>query len=323
MKAAVVKTFGIAPSFQDFRDPQAGDGDSVVTVRAAALSPIVKALAAGRHYASSATAGFVPGVDGVGIDGAGRRVYFLFPKAPFGSMAERSLVASEMMVPVPETLSDVRAAAIATAGLASWIALSRRARVLAGETVMVIGATGSAGSMALQTARYLGAGKVIAIGRNEERLAALDADVKIALNDSADEALSTQFGERVDVVLDFVWGEPATRVLKAATQRRGSPAAEPRLRYVQLGTLAGDEIPLRGDMLRSSGVELIGSGIGSVAVKDLLVGAGELLAAAPRAGFNTPFESLPLRSIADAWNGDPDVRYILTMEEREPRRDRD
>jgi len=323
MKAAVVKTFGIAPSFQDFRDPQAGDGDSVVTVRAAALSPIVKALAAGRHYASSATAGFVPGVDGVGIDGAGRRVYFLFPKAPFGSMAERSLVASEMMVPVPETLSDVRAAAIATAGLASWIALSRRARVLAGETVMVIGATGSAGSMALQTARYLGAGKVIAIGRNEERLAALDADVKIALNDSADEALSTQFGERVDVVLDFVWGEPATRVLKAATQRRGSPAGEPRLRYVQLGTLAGDEIPLRGDMLRSSGVELIGSGIGSVAVKDLLVGAGELLAAAPRAGFNTPFESLPLRSIADAWNGDPDVRYILTMEEREPRRDRD
>jgi NADPH:quinone reductase-like Zn-dependent oxidoreductase len=312
MKAAVVETFGVAPSFQDFRDPEASEGESVVTVHAAPLSPIVKALAAGKHYASRGTAGFVPGVDGVGIDSAGRRFYFLFPKAPFGSMAERSLVASEMMVPVPEDLSELRAAAIATAGLASWIALSRRARVQAGETVMVIGATGSAGSMALQTARYFGASKVIAVGRNEKKLAALDADVKIALSDSADEALCTQFDQGVDVVLDFVWGEPATRVLRAATQRRGSPAGEPRLRYVQLGTLAGDEIPLRGDMLRSTGVELIGSGIGSVAVKDLLVGAGELLAAAPRAGFDAAFTSLPLRSIAEAWKGDPDVRYILT-----------
>jgi NADPH:quinone reductase-like Zn-dependent oxidoreductase len=311
MKAAVVETFGVAPSFRDFREPEASESECVVTVRAAALSPIVKALAAGKHYASSATAGFVPGVDGVGTDSTGRRVYFLFPKAPFGSMAEKSLVANEMMVPVPENISDLRAAAVATAGLASWIALSRRARVRAGETVMVIGATGSAGSMALQTARYFGASKVIAVGRSEEKLARLDADVKIALNDSADETLCTQFGQRVDVVLDFVWGEPATRVLKAATQRRGSPGGEARLRYVQLGTLAGDTISLRGDMLRSTGVELMGSGIGSVAVRDLLAGAGELLAAAPEAGFNTPFESMPLRSIADAWNGDPDVRYIL------------
>lgn len=312
MKAAVVETFGVAPSFQEFREPEANAGESVVTVHAVALSPIVRALAAGKHYTSSATAGFVPGVDGVGMDSTGRRVYFLFPKAPFGSMAEKSLVASDMMVPVPEDISDLRAAAVATAGLASWIALSRRARVRAGEVVMVIGATGAAGGMALQTARYFGASKVIAVGRNEKKLAALDADVKVALNDSADEALCTQFDQRVDVVLDFVWGEPATRVLRAATQRRGSPAGAARLRYVQLGTLAGDTIPLRGDMLRSTGVELMGSGVGSVAVKDLLVGAGELLAAAPEAGFNTPFESMPLRSIADAWNGDPDVRYILT-----------
>jgi hypothetical protein len=113
-------------------------------------------------------------------------------------------------------------------------------------------------------------------------------------------------------VLDFVWGEPAGRVLEAATQGRGSRAGEPRLRYVQLGTLAGDEIPLRGDMLRSTGLELIGSGIGSVAVEELLAGAGELLAAAPAADFHAPFTSLPLRDVADAWKGAPDVRYILT-----------
>ncbi|XXY45993.1 zinc-binding alcohol dehydrogenase family protein [Sorangium sp. So ce269] len=311
MKAAVVSSFGVPPSFRDFREPEAGDGEAVVTVRAAALSPIVKGLASGRHYASGASAGFVPGVDGVGIDEAGRRVYFLFPKAPFGSMAEKSLVASHMMVPVPENLSSERAAAVATAGLASWIAFSRRARLQVGETVLVIGATGSAGSMALQTARHLGASKVIAVGRDEAKLERLAADVKIALNDDADSALRAQFDQGVDVVLDFVWGEPAVRVLRAATRDRGSRAGEPRLRYVQLGTVAGDEISIRGDMLRSTGLELIGSGIGSVAVKELLAGAGELLAAAPAAGFDASFTSLPLRAVADAWNGDPDVRYIL------------
>ncbi|WP_437928735.1 zinc-binding alcohol dehydrogenase family protein [Sorangium sp. So ce291] len=311
MKAAVVNSFGVPPSFQDLREPDAGDGEAVVTVRAAALSPIVKGLASGRHYASGASAGFVPGVDGVGIDGTGRRVYFLFPKAPFGSMAEKSLVASCMMVPVPENLSSERAAAVATAGLASWIAFSRRAKLQIGETVLVIGATGAAGSMALQTARYLGASKVIAVGRDEAKLERLAADVKIALKDDADSALRAQFDQGVDVVLDFVWGEPAVRVLRAATRDRGSRSGEPRLRYVQLGTVAGDEISIRGDMLRSTGLELIGSGIGSVAVKELLAGAGELLAAAPAAGFNASFTSLPLRAVADAWNGDPDVRYIL------------
>jgi NADPH:quinone reductase-like Zn-dependent oxidoreductase len=312
MQAAVVNSFGVPPSFQDFSDPEAGDGEAVVTVHAAALSPIVKALASGRHYASGASAGFVPGVDGVGTDGTGRRVYFLFPKAPFGSMAEKSLVASQMTVPVPDNLSSECAVAVATAGLASWIALSRRARLQSGETVLVIGATGSAGSMALQTARYFGASKVIAVGRDEAKLMRLDADVKIALKDDADNALRAQFDQGVDVVLDFVWGEPAVRVLRAATKDRGSRTGEPRLRYVQLGTVAGDEIAIRGDMLRSTGLELIGSGIGSVAVKELLAGAGELLAAAPAAGFNAPFTSMPLRAVADAWNGDSNVRYILT-----------
>jgi NADPH:quinone reductase-like Zn-dependent oxidoreductase len=294
MKAVVVNSFGVPPTFQDFREPEAGEDETVVTVHAAALSPIVRGLASGKHYASGTTAGFVPGVDGVGIDSTGRRVYFLFPKAPFGSMAEKSLAANSMIVPIPDSLSDERAAAIATAGLASWIALSRRAKLQKGETVLVNGATGSAGSMALQTARYFGASKVIAVGRNQAKLDPLNADVKIALDKGADQALRAQFDQRVDVVLDFVWGEPAMRVLGAATRDRGSRAGEPRLRYVQLGTAAGDEIPIRGDMLRSTGLELIGSGIGSVAVKDLLTGAGELLAAAPAAGFSAPFTSLPL-----------------------------
>ncbi|GGP13433.1 zinc-binding alcohol dehydrogenase family protein [Nonomuraea glycinis] len=312
MKAAIVNAFGVAPSFQDFREPEAGDGETVVTVHAAPLTPIVRSLAAGRHYTSAASAGFVPGVDGVGVDDMDRRVYFLFPKAPFGSMAEKSLVASHMMVPVPQNLSSESAAAIGAAGLASWVALSRRAKLRAGETVLVIGATGAAGGMAVQNARHFGASRVIAVGRDETRLKRLDADVRIALDDDAGKALRAEFDQGVDVVLDFVWGEPASRVLRAATQGRGSRSGEPRLRYVQLGTMAGDEIPVRGDMLRSTGLELIGSGIGSVAVEELLAGAGELLTAAATAEFDVPFTSLPLRAVADAWNGAPDVRHILT-----------
>ncbi|MGQ9365058.1 hypothetical protein [Azospirillum sp. ST 5-10] len=311
MKAAIIRAFGDAPEFGDFPEPETGDDDVVVTVNAAPLSPIVKGLASGKHYASGRTAGFVPGVDGVGTDPDGRRVYFLFPKAPFGSMAQKSLASRDMLVPVPDTLSDDRAAAVATAGLASWIALSRRTPLQGGETVLVSGATGAAGRMAVHVARHFGASRIVAVGRNSAKLATLDAEVRIALDGDADQALRAEFDRGVDVVLDFVWGDPASRILRAATSHRGSRAGEPRVRYVQLGTVAGDDVPIRGDMLRGSGLELMGSGIGSVSVKELLRGAGELLAAAPAAGFAPPFASVPLDRVATVWNGDPDVRYIV------------
>lgn len=166
--------------------------------------------------------------------------------------------------------------------------------------------------MAVQTARYLGADRIIAVGRSEAKLESLNADVKIALGEGADEALRAEFNQGVNVVLDFLWGKPALRVLQAVTKDRGSRTGAPRLRYVQLGTVAGEEIAIRGDMLRSSGLELMGSGVGSVSIQDLLVGAGELLAASPAAGFQVPVTSLPLEAVSEAWNGDAAIRYVLT-----------
>lgn len=311
MKAAVVHSFDHPPAYLDFPEPQAGEGEVVITVEAAAISPIVRLLAAGRHYSSGSTAGFVPGVDGIGTTEDGQRVYFLFPKAPYGSLAQKALALRSMTVPVPDSLPGDRAAALATGALASWVALTRRAKIAPGETVLILGATGSSGSMAVQTARHLGAGKIIAAGRNRARLDALQADTRIALDGEADTALRAAFDQGVDVVLDFVWGDPALRALRAATQGRGSRLGEPRLRYVQIGTIAGDEIPLRGDMFRSTGLELLGSGIGSLPVADLIAGAGELLAAAPAAGFDTSFVSLPLDRIDEAWSGSPETRFIL------------
>jgi NADPH:quinone reductase-like Zn-dependent oxidoreductase len=312
MKAAVVTDFGKVPAYGDFREPVAGEGETIVRVHAAPLSPIVKALASGKHYTSGAQAGFVPGVDGVGTDPEGRRVYFLFPKAPFGSMGALALVSDEMIVAIPDEISDVRAAAVATGGLASWIALTRRAPLQPGATVLVIGATGAAGGMAVQIARHFGAHRVIAVGRNKTTLDRLNVESRIALDDGAEEALRAEFDRGVDVVLDFLWGEPASRVIAAATENRGSRMGEPRVRYVQLGTVSGDEISLRGDSFRSSGLELMGSGIGSVAIRELLAGARELLTETNKAGFDAPVTTLPLTAIADAWTGPSDVRFILS-----------
>ena len=97
-----------------------------------------------------------------------RRVYFVLPRAPYGSMAEQAVVPSAHCVPLPDELDDVTAAAIANPGMSSWAAYTERARLKAGETVLVNGATGTAGRLAVQIAKYLGARKVIATGRNAE-----------------------------------------------------------------------------------------------------------------------------------------------------------
>ncbi|WP_420963782.1 zinc-binding alcohol dehydrogenase family protein [Brucella sp. IR073] len=256
--------------------------------------------------------GFVAGVDGVGKDASGRRVYFLFPKAPFGALAERTLVPATMTVPLPDGLSDTRAAAVATAGLASWVALTRRVPIRAGQTVLVTGANGAAGRLALNVARHLGAGRTIAVVRSADKLEGLAADTGIALDaPDADTVLKATFDARVDIVLDFVWGSVAERVLTAAMAGRGSPTGEPRRIYMVLGTLGGATVPLSGYGLQSSGLDILGSGIGSVPVRDYLASAGELMAAAQEAGWAPPCEVMPLADIASVWKRSSDVRYIM------------
>lgn len=316
MLAAVVKNFGSPPVFGDYPEPQAGVGEIVINVHAAPLSPIVKKLAAGKHYSSTGGAEFVPGIDGVGTAEDGRRVYFLFPKQPFGSIAKKTLVSASSVVPVPDGVTDERAAAVVTAGLSSWVALTLRAKLQRGETVLINGATGSAGALAVQIANYLGASKIIATGRDKTKLALLPANVvKIPLDNIADEALLRSFSKKVDVVLDYLWGEPASRVITAATTGRGSGTGEPepRLRYVQIGSIAGDTIMISADSLRSSGLEILGSGIGSLSKSELVAGAGQLLNAMPAGGFNTLIKTFPLSEVTEAWHDESNDRRIVLL----------
>ncbi|TAI73262.1 alcohol dehydrogenase, partial [Klebsiella pneumoniae] len=251
------------PVWANFIDPQPAPGQTLIDVRAAALSHVVKARASGRHYSFDGNLPFVPGIDGVGTTPQGQRVYFAFPTAPFGSMAQQAPVALQSCLPVPDALDDIQAAAMANPGMSAWASLVTRAQIQAGETVLINGATGSAGQLAVQIARYLGAKKIIATGRNAQTLAALDADECIQLT-ADDKTLSGQFSAtsaaQIDVVIDYLWGHSAEVLLPALAKY--TPAGRP-VRYVQVGSLAGADIALNGAVLRSAPLVLMGSGIGS------------------------------------------------------------
>jgi len=313
MKAAVVRAAGQTPVYGDFAEPEPAAGEIRVAVAAAALSPLARSRASGGHY-SVAGGGFpaVAGVDGVGRRDDGRRVYFLLPRPPFGAMAERTVVAAAHCAPIPDGLDDMTAAAIANPGMSSWAALKERAKLKAGETVLINGATGAAGHLAMQAARHFGAGKVIATGRNLEALARLDADATIALSDdwaALDDAFCRQFAAGIDVVVDYLWGRSAERMLAAAS--KASPVDRP-LRFVQVGNASGPNVTLPGAVLRSKPIALIGSGLGSVPTDRLIADIGELLAAA--AGrFTIAARAVPLAEVERAWGEAGDARLVFTV----------
>ncbi|MCD0202471.1 quinone oxidoreductase family protein [Klebsiella aerogenes] len=315
MKAAVVFDLNDGPIWADFSEPQPAAGYTLIDVRAAAISHVVKGRASGRHYSFDGTLPFVVGIDGVGMTSDGQRVYFAFPSAPFGSMAQRAPVALQNCLPLPDALDDISAAAMANPGMSAWAALVKRAQFQAGETVLINGATGSAGQLAVQIARYLGAKKIIATGRNTQALAALAADECIDL--TADEqTLNAQFAAasagQIDVVVDYLWGRSAELLLPMLAKY--TPGDKP-VRYVQVGSLAGADIALNGAVLRAAPLQLMGSGIGSLTMPQLLAATGEMLQAAVPGQFTIATTPLPLRDVATAWPRDnSQKRTVFTLD---------
>ena len=315
MKAAIVERAGQPPVFGSFDDPAPAPGLSVVRVNAAAISHVTKGRASGAHYSADGRLPLVPGLDGVGVDESGRRVYFILPEAPYGAMAQRSLVDARRCIVLPDALSDVDAAAMAIPGMSSWAALVERAHLRAGETVLVNGATGASGRLAIKVAKHLGAKKVVATGRNAatfDELRALGADVTIALTQdrgTLEQAFAQEFSQGVDVVLDYVWG-PSADALIVAGAKAGPEAVA--IRYVQIGAMSGADIALPGAALRSSALQLMGSGIGSIPQPRILAAIRGVLEAAPSAGFKIAARALPLAEVATAWNaGDAQSRIVL------------
>jgi NADPH:quinone reductase-like Zn-dependent oxidoreductase len=320
MKAAIVRGTGQTPVYADFAEPTPSSGEHRIVVTAAAISHLVKSRASARHYSSSGQFPFVVGIDGVGRLDDGSRVYFVLPKAPYGSMAEQTVAPSAQCVPLPDGLDDMTAAAIAIPGMSSWAAYTERARLKRGETVLVNGATGTAGRLAVQIAKHLGATKVIATGRNADALRsvlALGADVTIPLIHSEaalEDSFKEQFAEGVDVVIDYLWGKSAECLLIAGA-KAGVDAVP--IRFVQIGSASGSDIKLPSAVLRSSAIELMGSGIGSIPLDRFVNAIGAVLQATKPGGFKIEAKPIPLSEVEQAWPKDDSTRRtVFTVDEQ-------
>jgi len=323
MKAAIIRAAGDKPIYADFADPAAGPGAEVITVTASALSQFSKSRSSGNHYSSDAEFPVIAGADGVGTTSDGKRVYFVMPVAPYGALAEQTLVRPKLTVPIPDELDDATAAAIANPGMSAWAALVERAVLKPGETVLINGATGSAGRLAVQIAKHLGAGKVIATGRNEtelEELRLIRADIvvpfKLGLLHPTGEkhyeaAIKDAIAGGVNVVLDYLWGKSARTVMAAIV--RNVEDATP-VRFVHVGGASGEEsIDLPGAALRSSSIQLMGSGLKSVPLEKLLAAIANVFAITQSANLQIATRTVPLSSIEEAWDAPGKPRLVVRI----------
>jgi NADPH:quinone reductase-like Zn-dependent oxidoreductase len=323
MKAAIVTAVGKTPILGEFNEPAATPGAELITVSASALSQFSKSRSSGAHYSSEGAFPTVAGADGVGRTEDGRRVYFVLPEAPYGALAEKCLVLGKHCIELPDSLDDLTAAAIANPGMSALAALVERAALQPGETVLVNGATGSAGRLAVQLAKYLGAGRVIATARNEselDELFSLGADTVIPFTLGAlhplgakryEQALAEAFAGGINVVVDYLWGESAKTVIVAIakTVEDATP-----VRFVHVGGASREEeIALPGAALRSSAIQLMGSGVKSVPFPRLLGTIKSVFEAVRPARLGIATQTMNLARISEAWQAPGKPRIVMTI----------
>ena len=321
MNAAVLHTLGKPPRYEQFREPVPAGDEVLVQVRAAALKPVDKQIASGAHYASPRELPVVCGIDGVGRLEDGSRVFFAAPRHPFGAMGERTVVQHVRCWPIPKGLDDIVAAALVNPGMSAWLSLAWRAKLAPGETVLVIGATGTTGKLAVQIAKLLGAGRVIAVGRNEDALdglRALGADATVKITENRQE-LSNAFvqqasGRGFHVILDYLWGAPTESLLAAITTAGFTPSHSGRMRLIQVGESAGATIALPAAALRSSPLEIVGAGSGAMPPMNMIRDIyNELLARAVAGELRIETQAVPLAEIEGAWERKPASGIRLVM----------
>lgn len=297
MDAAVLTEPG-TPTFASFDDPVPADGQVLVDVRVAGVNPVDVAIAAG-VFVTKPPFPSVAGREGVGTV-EGRRVYFNGCVAPFGSMAQRTLVPAGSLLDVPDGLDDGLAVACGIAGLAAWLPLQWRARLQPGETVLVLGASGVLGTIAVQAAKVLGAGRVVAAARDADalrRLTGLGADATVQLSDDepvADLAgrIRDAAGGGVDVTIDPVWGTPALAAMGAARQG---------MRHVQIGHSAAPAAELVAGGFREAMVDLLGYTTRHVPGDVVARGWAELTGQAAAGRISVEVERAPLADVAAVW----------------------
>jgi NADPH2:quinone reductase len=297
VRAAVLHEHGGTPRCTDFDEPSGQAEDLVVDVTAAGLHHLDLLKATGRYYTGPPPLPSVVGTDGVGRLRDGRCVYFDRAVGQCGSMCERTLVPPDAILEVSPGVSDVVAAALGNTGLAGWLALAWRSDLQPGETVLVLGATGAVGTIAVQAARLLGAGRVIAAARAGERIARLrelGPDVVVEIGSPADltEALRAAAPDGINVTIDLLWGELGLAAMGAAARFA---------RHLQVGSVASGELVLPAPLLRSLSLDVRGFSVDHPPIEIRREAYRRVTEHAARGEIVVDVEPIALDDIASAW----------------------
>jgi NADPH:quinone reductase-like Zn-dependent oxidoreductase len=317
MKAAVVTTAGAIPEYQDFPEPQAGQGQQIVGLVAAAIHPVVRAKASGEHYSSTGQFPLVPGVDVVARTADGRVVYTGEVEPPWGTFAERMAVPAALALPMPDGADPVAVAAGMNPGMSSWMPLTTYVETHGmPDTVVVLGATGAAGGLAVQNTRALGVRRVLAVGRGVDdlqRVAGLGAETVELFGDKDTDAkaIGAALGDQApDLVLDFLWGQPAEAAFQALADIPGADGTS----YVEIGAAAGAQAAVPAALLRSRPFHLSGSGIGSFDMRRYITQAPVYIQLIADGKVRVDTHAYPLSQVSEAWTAPPGPRPVLTAD---------
>jgi NADPH:quinone reductase-like Zn-dependent oxidoreductase len=304
VKAAVVDHAGGVPHYGDFPDPELRQGEVLLTVAAVAVENVDRAIVAGTHYTAAPFQAALPAIpcfDGIGRLPDGTLVGFGGITPPYGTLAEYAVVPATHIAPIPEGIEPPVAAVLSSA--ISAMSMRTAAGLSAGETILVQGATGVAGRLAVKIARLLGAGRIVATGRNVDALRQLvDLGADTVINTAVEDvdlvqAFRDHVGDGYNVVIDYLWGRP-TELLAQALIPESFALPKPT-RLVQIGESAGPAIQLTADAVRTSGLEIYG------AARNMATGmaaAYQQVVAWVRSGELTiDITTMPLSQIEKAW----------------------
>ncbi len=301
MNAALITAPGATPVVEEREAPTPSEGEVTVTLEAASLNPVDLAIASGGFYAGHPPMPYVPAIEAVGrVDDGNRRVFVMgggIGVVRDGTAAERFNAPESALVDLSDDADAATAAALGTAALAGWFPITRAAKLQPGETALVLGATGAAGSIAVQAARIAGAARVVAVGRNPERLAALEemADAVVSLDgDDLASRMQTACGEGANVVFDPLWGAPLEAALTAAA---------PGARVIHIGQSAGGAATIASGLMRGKQLTIKGYSNFGIPRDEVVAAYLTMVDLATAGDLTLPVITSPLSEVASAWAG--------------------
>ncbi|WP_288375981.1 zinc-binding alcohol dehydrogenase family protein [Chryseobacterium culicis] len=311
MKAAVVFEKGSIPQYTDFPDPKIQENEILVSVKAASIKNLDRARAGGNHYSTEHQEHqpTIIGTDGAGYLENGDKVYFFSKK---GTVAEKAAADKKMIIPIPEGLDFSLAAALPNAVMGSAMALKFKAGIQKGSTVLINGATGITGRIAVQVARLYGAQKIIVTGRNEESLQSLrelGADEVISLkmddHDFKQKIKEIHKETPIDIVLDYIWGHSVEMILSAF---KGDGNFSHKTKLINVGGMSGDAIQLSSQILRGTDIQISGSGLGSWSKAEFALLFSEIIPemfrAAVEGKIKMETQDVDIKNIETIWNAE-------------------